>query len=38
MKPIKALTGSIKSIPNLHLHILLTEEDDVIVARYVEDR
>lgn len=36
MKPIKALTGSIKSIPNLHLHILLTEEDDVFVARCLD--
>ncbi|MBI5328832.1 MAG: hypothetical protein HZB80_11190 [Deltaproteobacteria bacterium] len=36
MKPIKALTGSIKSISQLHLHILLTEEDDVIVARCLD--
>ncbi len=36
MKPIKALVGSIKNIPDLHLHILLTEEDDVIVARCLD--
>ena len=36
MKPIKALVGSIKSIPGLHLHILLTEEDDVVVARCLD--
>lgn len=32
MKPIKALTGNIKSVPHLHLHILLTEEDGVVVC------
>lgn len=36
MKPINALTGSIKSIHNLHLHILLTAEDDVVVARCLD--
>jgi len=36
MKSLKALIGSIKSIPDLHLHILLTEEDDVIVARCLD--
>lgn len=36
MKPIKALKGYIDSLPNLQLHILLTEEDDVIVARCLE--
>ena len=36
MKPLKALIGSIKNIPDLRLHILLTEEDDVIVARCLD--
>lgn len=36
MKPLKVLTGSIKNMPHLHLHILLTEEDDVIVARCLD--
>lgn len=36
MKPIKALVGSIKNIPDIHLHILLTEEGDVIVARCLD--
>lgn len=36
MKLLKALTGSIKNMPHLHLHILLTDEDDVIVARCLD--
>lgn len=36
MKPMKVLTGTIKSLRNLHLHILLTEEDSVIVARCLD--
>ncbi|ODS30020.1 MAG: hypothetical protein SCARUB_04875 [Candidatus Scalindua rubra] len=36
MKPIKTLTGRIEKIPHLHLHILLTEEDGVIVARCLD--
>ena len=36
MKPLKVLTGTIKSLRNLYLHILLTEEDSVIVARCLD--
>ncbi|MGR3318751.1 MAG: hypothetical protein ACUZ8O_09760 [Candidatus Anammoxibacter sp.] len=36
MKPIKALMGSIENIPDLRLHILLTGEDNVIVARCLD--
>lgn len=36
MKPIKALTGSIENIPFLRLHILLTKEDGVVVARCLD--
>ncbi len=36
MTPIRALTGSIKNMPHLHLHILLTKEDNVIVARCLD--
>ena len=36
MNPIKALTGTIKDFPGLYLHILLTEEDGVIVARCLD--
>ncbi|MGE0082778.1 MAG: hypothetical protein AB7S75_00005 [Desulfococcaceae bacterium] len=36
MKPVKALTGTIKHFPGLYLHILLTEEDGVIVARCLD--
>jgi len=36
MKPLKALTGTIKNFPRLQLHILLTEEDEVIVARCLD--
>lgn len=36
IKPVKALTGMIKHFPGLSLHILLTEEDGVIVARCLD--
>ena len=36
MKPIKALRGNIENIPHLHLHILLTSEDGVVVARCLD--
>ena len=36
MKPLKVLTGTIKSLRNLYLHILLTEEDGVVVARCLD--
>jgi len=36
VKPIKVLIGSIENIPFLRLHILLTEEDGVTVARCLD--
>ncbi|HHT9145695.1 MAG TPA: hypothetical protein ACFYD4_08470 [Candidatus Wunengus sp. YC61] len=33
---LKALTGNIENLPFLRLHILLTKEDDVIVARCLD--
>ena len=36
MKPLKALKGYIKNLDNFELHILLTKEDDVIVARCLD--
>ncbi len=36
MEPLKALTGTIKHLPGLSLHILLTGEDGVIVARCLD--
>ncbi|MEN8217953.1 MAG: hypothetical protein ABFS56_16610 [Pseudomonadota bacterium] len=36
MKPLKALKGTIKNLDNFQLHILLTQEDDVIVARCLD--
>lgn len=36
MRPIKALKGCIEDIPGVDLHILLTEEDNVIVARCLD--
>ncbi len=36
MKPVKALTGTIDKAPDLKLHILLTEEDNVVVARCLD--
>jgi len=36
MKPLKALKGYIKNFTKLELHILLTQEDDVIVARCLD--
>ncbi len=36
MKPLKALTGTISHLPDLRLHILLTDEDGVIVARCLD--
>ena len=36
MRYLKALIGTIKELPELYLHILLTEEDNVIVARCLD--
>ncbi|OAD21869.1 hypothetical protein THIOM_002356 [Candidatus Thiomargarita nelsonii] len=36
MKPLKALKGTIKNLDNFQLHILLTQEDEVIVARCLD--
>jgi len=36
MKPLKALKGYLKNWDNFQLHILLTKEDDVIVARCLD--
>jgi len=36
MKPLKALKGYIKNLEHFELHILLTQEDDVIVARCLD--
>jgi len=36
MKALKTLIGTIKHFPGLYLHILLTEEDGVIVARCLD--
>ena len=36
MKPLKALTGTIKGLSGLYLHTLLTDEDHVIVARCLD--
>ncbi|RKZ92714.1 MAG: hypothetical protein DRR19_03360 [Candidatus Parabeggiatoa sp. nov. 1] len=36
MKPLKALKGYIRDLSNLELHILLTFEDEVIVARCLD--
>ncbi|OQX19548.1 MAG: hypothetical protein BWK80_36770 [Desulfobacteraceae bacterium IS3] len=36
MNPIKTFIGTITNMPGLYLHILLTEEDDVIVARCLD--
>jgi len=36
MKPLKSLKGYIKNFAKLELHILLTQEDDVIVARCLD--
>jgi hypothetical protein len=36
MKPLKALKGYIKNLDNFELHILLTQEDDVVVARCLD--
>ena len=36
MRPIKTLTGTIKNLRGLQLHILLTDEEDVIVARCLD--
>jgi hypothetical protein len=36
MKPIKAVSAEFKSFPNFHFHILLAEEDEVIVARCLD--
>jgi hypothetical protein len=35
-KPLKTLIGTIKHFPELYLHILLTEEDGLIVARCLD--
>lgn len=36
MMPLKALKGNISDVTNIHFHILLTKEDDVIVARCLD--
>lgn len=36
MRPIKALTANIATIPDIELHILVTQEDGVIVARCLD--
>jgi hypothetical protein len=36
MRPLKALNGSIGTMKDMVLHILLTEEDEVIVARCLD--
>jgi hypothetical protein len=36
MKPLKSLKGTLKNFAKLELHILLTQEDDVIVARCLD--
>jgi len=36
MKPLKALKGYIKNLEHFELHILLTEEDEVVVARCLD--
>ena len=36
MKPLRFMNATIKEMPELHLHVLLTEEDDVIVARCLD--
>ncbi|OQX27141.1 MAG: hypothetical protein BWK80_06890 [Desulfobacteraceae bacterium IS3] len=36
IKALKTLTGTIKHFPELYLHILLTEEEGVIVARCLD--
>jgi len=36
MKPLKALKGYIKNLAHFELHILLTQEDDVVVARCLD--
>ncbi len=36
MKPLKALKGYIKNFTKIELHILLTQEDGVIVARCLD--
>ena len=36
MKLLKALTGMVDNLSGLNLHILLTEEDSVIVARCLD--
>ncbi len=36
MNPLKALKGTITNLDNFQLHILLTQEDDVIVARCLD--
>lgn len=36
MIPIRALIGRVENIPFLRLHVLLTNEDDVVVARCLD--
>ena len=36
MRPIKALTANIATMPEIELHILITQEDGVIVARCLD--
>ncbi len=36
MRPLRGVQALIKDFPNFHLHVLLTEEDGVIVARCLD--
>ena len=36
MRPIKALTANIATMPEIELHILVTQEDGAIVARCLD--
>jgi hypothetical protein len=36
MKPLRIASAVIKNFPNFHLHVLLTEEDGVVVARCLD--
>lgn len=36
MKPLRVVSAVIKNFPSFHLHVLLTEEDGVIVARCLD--
>jgi len=36
MKPLRGVQTLIKDFPNFHLPVLLTEEDGVVVARFLD--